>query len=312
MMAVATAGCRLIDDDLSVCGSDYLINYEVRLVTEVSLTIEETLSSEIEKPIAQALKKWSEPIFSGHAHDLDMSFYSLDGTDELKYHQAEIIDASRKSYTLTIPRQNYRHLATANVSDNNGVDLLGGNDSKSLMVAQKNKDTLSSHNMAVYSARLAMHMTEGENLSFDVKLYMVSCAMALVVTDSTKISSPVIQSVTLNGTATRFYVNDSIYSYYKPSVIRAEKVLDRCYAAVSLPSKDETDSWKVCAHVKKADGTITQTILTVHKPLRAGTMQIIKVTMNDDGSLTPVQKTEVGATVTLDWKEGNVQELVTG
>jgi len=34
--------------------------------------------------------------------------------------------------------------------------------------------------------------------------------------------------------------------------------------------------------------------------------------MQDDGSLVPVQKTEVGASVTLDWKEGTTQELITG
>ena len=86
-----SAGCRLIDDDLSVCGteSDYLINYQVRLVTEVHMAIDEKLSLDIEKPIADALKAWSDTIFSGNAHDLDMYFYSLDGTNELTpLHQA--------------------------------------------------------------------------------------------------------------------------------------------------------------------------------------------------------------------------------
>ena len=39
VLAIATAGCNLIDDDLSVCGADYLINYQMNLVTEVQTSI---------------------------------------------------------------------------------------------------------------------------------------------------------------------------------------------------------------------------------------------------------------------------------
>jgi hypothetical protein len=40
-----------------------------------------------------------------------------------------------------------------------------------------------------------------------------------------------------------------------------------------------------------------------------GTLEIIKVQLNDDGSVTPVQTTQVGASVTLDWKEGTNHEV---
>ena len=126
-LLVATTGCRLIDDDLSVCDNqedsflNYLIRYRMNLVMEIHTMIDEDLSSAKEKPVADALKKWSEPIFTGTAHDLDMSFYSLDGTDELRHHSFEIIDATAKSYTLTIPREDYRHLAVVNVLNNSNV-----------------------------------------------------------------------------------------------------------------------------------------------------------------------------------------------
>lgn len=309
----ATAGCRLIDDDLTACGSDYLINYEVRLVTEVNMVIDEELSSDIEKPIANALKLWSEPIFAGYAHDLDMRFYSLDGTDELKYQKQEIIDATRKSYTLYIPRENYRHLAIANVTDNTGVEEVDGAKAPSMMLRQKNKDTLDSHSMAVYSARLQMYMTENENLSFDVHLYMVSSALALVIVDSTRTKNPVLESVYIEGTATRFNVNDSAYAFYSPSVLRAQKVMhNRCFACVTLPSSDEDDSWKVKGYVRNEDNTVTESVLTIRRPLQAGTMRIIKVWLGDDGSLTPIQTAEVGASVTLDWKDGGIHDVVTG
>lgn len=65
IIAVATAGCHLIDDDLTVCGVDALINYELRLVTEVQLQIEEKLSSDIDKPVADALKGTVCPLLFG-------------------------------------------------------------------------------------------------------------------------------------------------------------------------------------------------------------------------------------------------------
>lgn len=326
--ALISAGCRLIDDDLSVCGTetDYLVSYQVRLTTRINMTIDEKLSSEVEKPIAVALKKWSEPIFSGQAHDLDMRFYSLDGTDELKYHQYEIIDATQKSYTLTIPRQDYLHLAVVNMKDNKSVSLMGGQYASSMSISQLSSDTLPSHSTAVYTARLPMHMTENENLSFDVHLYMVSCALALVVQDSTFLSTPVIEQVTISGTASGFNVKDSVYSFATSSVIRSEKVTEQCYAAVAFPSRDslpssvpakkspadtDTGLWQLTAHTRRTDGTITETKLSFNTPLKAGTMEIIKVYLKDDGSLGTTD-VEVGVTVTLDWKSGTTQELITG
>jgi len=323
-----SAGCRLIDDDLSVCGTetDYLVSYQVRLTTQINMTIDEKLSSEVEKPIAAALKKWSEPIFSGQAHDLDMRFYSLDGTDELKHRQYEIIDATRKSYTLTIPRQDYQHLAVVNMADNKNVYLMGGDNASTLRVAQKALDTLPSHRTAVYTARLPMHMKEDENMSFDVHLYMVSCAVALVVQDSTTTSNPVIEQFTLDGLASAFDVLDSVYTFTSPSVIRAEKVTDQCYAAVAFPSREpstpaasekkkpaDTDDglWHLTAHTRLSDGTITETKFSFPKPLRAGVMKIIKLYIKDDGSMGTTDA-EVGVSVTLDWKSGTTQELITG
>ena len=151
LIAVATAGCRLIDDDLTVCGVDALINYELRLVTEVQLQIEEKLSSDIDKPVADALKQWSAPYYSGSAHDLDMSFFSLDGTDELLEHKSDIINANQKSYTLFIPRKDYRHVAVVNIANNNNVSLQGGQYASSMRIVQRNADTLDSHNTAIYA-----------------------------------------------------------------------------------------------------------------------------------------------------------------
>ena len=327
LIAVATAGCHLIDDDLSGCGVDAIINYELRLVTEVQVQIDEKLSSDIDKPVADALKKWSAPYYSGTAHDLDMSFFSLDGTDELLEHKSDIINASQKSYTLYIPRKDYRHIAVVNIADNKNVSLQGGQYASSMQITQREADTLDSHNTAIYAARLPMYMAEVEtNLVFNVRLYMVNCGVALVLTaDGSTI--PTMRGMVLEGTATGFGVNDSTFTYTKSRPVRAEKVMDRCYAVLALPSPeakpaeinqrraknaDDNALWKVQVFADMPDGTVTETELSFPYPLQAGSLEIIKAQMNDDGSVTVVGNTEVGVTVTLDWKDGNTHELITG
>lgn len=327
LFAVVTAGCHLIDDDLSVCGADYLIHYRMNLVTEVNTTIDEKLSSDMEKPVADALKLWAEPYFMGHAHDLDMSFFSLDGTDELLEHKSDIIDASQKSYTLYIPRMDYQHLAVVNIKDNENASLMGGQYASSMCIAQREADTLPSHNTAIYTARLPMYMPENDSdLSFNVHLYMASCAVAIVQTNQSTTSLRMAR-VLLSGTASRFSINDSLYTFNHTALIRAEKVLDNCYAMLSLPSRDSITGtsgmqarakradetlWQLKVYIPTADSKVTETILSFPYPLKAGTMEIIKIEAQEDGSAVVIGNPDVGASVTLDWKEGNEHDVTTG
>lgn len=321
-----SAGCCLIDDDLSACGEEYSLNYEMRLVTEIHLTIDEKLSAETDKPLAEALKQWCSPIFSGHANDLEMDFYSLDGRDELRHHYSEIVNAKQKTFTLTIPMEDYRHLAVVNMADNNSLLMTGTQHAATMRLEETGRDTIESHATSVYSARLPMMLSNlQQQTKFDVHLYMVSCAVALAVCDSSKNTHPVLSKVVLTGTATGFNVNDSTYTFTNPKPVRALKVIDRCYAAVLFPSRDSLDAaaspdralspkaddslWQIKAYTKLPDGKITETVLTIHHPLRASTLEIIKAYMMDDGSLVPEQSAEVGATVTLDWNEGGGYEI---
>ncbi len=296
-LTVVSAGCCLIDDDLSVCGEEYNLNYEMRLVTEIKLTIEEKLSAETDKPLAEALQKWCDPIFSGYANDLEMDFYSLDGRDELRHHFSD-----------------------------NSMTLLGTQHAATMHLEEVGSDTIESHATSVYSARLPLMLQNiKQDTKFDVHLYMVSCAVALAVSDSSKNTHPVLSKMLVTGTATGFNVNDSTYSYNRPRVVRAEKVIDRCYAALLLPSRDSLEIaaaperaesmkaddslWQIKAYTQLPGGKVTETILSVHHPLKAATLEIIKVYMMDDGSLVPEQAAEVGATVTLDWKDGGSHDI---
>ena len=76
----------------------------------------------------------------------------------------------------------------------------------------------------------------------------------------------------------------------------------------SFPSPDEPtlgSYYQVKVYVELEDGSTTETVLSLYEPLQAGELEIIRLELQDDGSVKPTQNSEVGASVTLDWKEGN-------
>ena len=53
-------------------------------------------------------------------------------------------------------------------------------------------------------------------------------------------------------------------------------------------------------YVKKQDGSITETILDIDEPLKAGELKIIKGELDENGAVRPYNST-VGVSVTLNW-----------
>lgn len=296
-----------------------MMHYSMRIVADITLTVDEKLSSELERPFADTLKSWLSPMFSGTAHDLCMNFYALDGLQQLQHQTKEIINASSKTYTLYLPREDYMHLAIANAVQDEYIGIEGDGYAASLRLEQRSHDTVPTHPIAQFTARLEMHMSDTSITEYNVHLYTVSSAVALIVTQHPATMPPLDMFVA--GMATGFEIRDSVYTYDRNSLIRAERITDRCYGAVTLPSrgskpsagpmheKQMTEYWSVRVYAHLADGTTTETILSVDTPLDAGKIEIIKVQLNDDGSLTPVETTHIGASVTLDWKEGSSHEI---
>jgi hypothetical protein len=70
---------------------------------------------------------------------------------------------------------------------------------------------------------------------------------------------------------------------------------------------DET-LWEFRTYITNADGTVTETILSLRQPLRAGQLKIIKAYVTGDGSVQTDDHT-VGVSVTLDWKEGTQYDI---
>lgn len=326
--------CSLIDDDLSDCGKEAKIDYELRLITNMSIELETQLDSIYDKDVKDALKTYLKNIFTDYAHDVDLSFYDTKGDSTRLYHDQHIMDASQQSYTLYLPMREYMHLTAANLVNNPQVSLVEDGWCHPSKLLQQQSDTITPHTTGLFTARLPMDVKEKEDQTFTVKLYMANCAAALVL-DTQGYDTEGMQ-VIANGFATGFNINDSTYSFgTKASFVKADRVnvknsRQACFCSVNFPSRepeatrtvieteepfiakpDEHSLWELRVYVprpvsapSRAGGSITETVLSLNVPLRAGELKIIRGRVNADGRIVP-DTPEVGVSVTLDWKPGN-------
>ena len=342
----ALASCSIIDDDLSVCGNDYELDYELRLVTNMTTEIQTQLSTETELNLAQALRTHLSDVFTDFAHDVDLSFYDTQGDSLRLQHDEHIMDANQASYTLYLPMRHYMHLAVANIVDNPLVDLVNderchtarlariGTPSASPVLRSASGESVQSHTTGIFTARQSMDVLEGVDQQFNVHLFMANCAAVLVV--DTIGSGLRDMKVVATGFATGFNIADSafIYSDNPPLVIanpvKAENEGEMAFCTVSFPSREPEESdattrviiettdpfvaptakeslWEFRIYTTNHDGSTTESILYIRRPLRAGQLMIIKVKAHPDGSVTSDDQT-VGVSVTLNWNEGGHHE----
>ena len=341
LMAVLLTGCSLIDDDLSDC-PDYTVDYELRLVTNMTTEIQTQLTAETDMVLASTLHGHLDNVFTDYAHDVDLAFYDISGDSVRLYHDEHIMDANQHSYSLDIPRRKYMHLAVANVVDNPMVELQQGERCHDAVLRrgvmdENHQDTLVSHNTGLFTARQHMEMVDSVDQMFNVHLYMANCAAALVI-DPRGQDTKGLQVFT-TGFATTFNIADSTYTYSDtPHIISTTSVEtgndQLCFCSVTFPSPEpqperaaargtrsiiettepflseaaERALWQVRIYVPQADGSITESILYVTEPLRAGQLKIIKCWLGPNGAAETQDQT-VGVSVTLDWNDGTNHEV---
>ena len=337
IMAVALVlpqGCSLLDENLEDCEKDHLLNYELRLVTnmstEINTQLETDISTDVELAAAAALRNYLKNIFTDFAHDVDLSFYDVVEDSLRLHHEAHIMDANQSSYTLYIPVHRYMHTAVANVVDNNLITLEDDNYCHKGHLHQAVADTISTHNTGLFTARLPMDVLEDLDQTFNVHLYMANCATALVV--DTLGSHIKDLKVHLTGFATDYNICDSTYTFqYTPVVVSDKLDLSTpggmCFASVNYPSRDTrptksifetTDPflsesaansiWQIRAYATLPNGSVTETKLGVTKPLRAGQFKIFKVKALFNGSIQP-EDPDIAVSVALDWEAGQEHEI---
>ncbi len=333
LMATLT-GCSMIDEDQSDCGKDAKINYELELITNMSIEMETQLDLSEHKDVIDALGDHLKHIFTDYAHDVDLSFYDTQKDSVRLFHDTHIMDASQRSYTLYLPKQEYQHLAAANLINNTQVSLTNDERCHPSKLLQLAGDTVTSHTTGLFTARLPMDVKANEDQSFNVKLYMANCAAALVL-DNHGYDTRGMQVFT-SGFASGFNINDSTFTFDKTTpVVKTDELevknsRQQCFCSVNFPSRepqhtrsiieteepfvaqaDEASLWEFRVYVprptttqSRAGVSFTETVLRLRKPLRAGQLTIIKATVLADGSIT-TDATEVGISVTLDWQPGS-------
>ena len=324
-----TAGCCSIDDDLSDCPPDesrYQMEYELKLVTNMTTELQTQLTTITELSVASALETHLENIFSDFAHDVNLSFYDTEGTKERLEHKVDIINTNQTTYDLTLPMRKYLHLAVANLAENHVVGLFQDNYSTTSVLQQdegivpdgSSTSVVDSHTTGLFTARQPMEVLSGVSQTFNVRLYMANSAATLVLDPKGHTFKDI--RVFATGFANEFHISDSTYVFPTTSpLIRADKVDTGndllCYCSVNFPSRDAAPAsvrkraetgpslWQFKVYLTKLDGKVTETILDISEPLKAGDLRIIKGELDDEGAVRPYNST-VGVSVTLDWNDG--------
>lgn len=336
--AVALNACALIDEDMGDCNAPFSVEYELQLVTNLTTELQTQLSLSTGISVSSALKTKLQSVFTDHAHDVDLSFYDVSGDSLRLYHVPDIIDDSQNTYTLRIPVRKYMHLAVANVMDNQVVHLRDSMICHKSSFHQVVQDTIGCHKTGLFSARQPMDVQAGVDQQFDVHLYMANCATSIIM--DTVGSGIRDARVFLSGFATDFDIADSTYRFEYTPIIRPEKVevpdeagAPICYASVNFPSRDipntkvviEGDEpfasdvagqalWQIRVYCTLDDGSTTETILGMLKPLRPGQFKLVRVSVKGDGSAIPVtpsgdEDPTVAVGITLDWHSGLVIDV---
>ena len=323
-MALLPTACSTIDDNRDDCYIDLQADYELHLVTNETSELTRTLG---DRPgIAEALRQHLSGVLSDQGRDLNLSFY-YNGTRA--YQQTEAMNnAPSKRVNMLLDIKDYEHLTIANVQGNNVVTLEGDNTLQtSILKSQTSNQEIPSQKTGIFTGRRSFqNMTYG-NYPCHISLYMANCAAALVLDPRTAKFTDV--KIYTTGFATSFSVADSTYQFESSPLVRAESVAMPdttrwiAFCGVSFPSKEpatpsretrsrvDTDQpfsyadsgktlWQYDCYVTMVDGSITQTTIGIHHPLRGGQLKVLRAYIDDQGKVR-IYDNQVGATVDIDW-----------
>lgn len=323
--AAILSGCCLVDEDLSDCGGEQRIDYRLRLVTNWQTELATVLPAETDAPARQALQTYLQGIFTDIAHDVDLSFFEPGGprTEQLD----AIVDKERFEFTYHLPAQTFVHTAAANVAECGAVALEGDAALLSAKLVQHAEEGVApAHKTGLFAGRMTLQVAANADLQGSMDLTMVNAATALVVETADVAGIDGIQAYA-TGFADGFNLADSTWTFTASPYIRTDDLpmeagTQRCFAAVHFPSQDYRPTrvveetvepflsenapdklWEWHVYASLSDGTVTESVLALRQPLRAGQLKILKAKVHDNGVIS-VNDPAVGVSVTLDWNEG--------
>lgn len=304
-----------IDEDLSRCGVNYIIDYRLELSASLRLTLDEELTTPAEQELAAALRQDLADVMSERAAVMDLSFFTVDG-GSLTQHQTVEPDASSLSMTVYMNRGNYYNIALAATRQEPSVSIANSTEYRSINLQQEAADTVDAHRAAIYMGYELLQVDEASN-HFYVPLYMVNSVPVLVV-DPNGSPAETVAAYTRR-TASGIVCSDSTFTYDHSAVVRTLRTDGGglvAYHSVCFPSTDASTSragsditesegslWEMDLYTRMPDGEYVKNTLYIKDPLRAGEMQVIKVRLDDEGRVV-TDNPEVGVSVELDWKPG--------
>ncbi len=319
--AIAQTSCDIIDDDLSDCGKDYRLVYRTRLITNMDDELNTVLADD--SIMRVTLRQQLQSVFSDQGRNLDLSFYRTIVADSARQlHAPEPMNGPvSDAFTFYLPAEQYHNLAIANLREEPVVSLLQDSLCHTSRLLQQTADTINSHVNGLFTGRKLVDVPQRDTTVY-VDMYMANCAAALVI-DTVNIATRAIR-VFVTDMASEFHVADSAYIFGRSYATRATELRhsqsrSRAYPAVTFPSANrpavsratvtergdtgEGSIWRILALVDMPDGTTTYNVIYVRQPLRAANLKVIRVTLQGDGSLWPVD-VAIGVGVQLDWHPG--------
>ena len=315
LLLLTLQSCTFIDDDRSDCENVYSLNYELKVVSNINLQLSEQLQVSTGAMTLKTLDDYFTGIMQPAASQVRLGFYPTDGGAPVYYSRET--EGQRTAFAISIPANNYRHVAVIGQEDPS-IFLVDTTSAAKVRLTQLLTDTVESHNHAVLAGTLDMDVLGNVNQSWEINLYPADAAVAVVMKKNPKVLRT---RVFLADLATSFTPNDSIWHWDHSSLVRTDAVdvpgTDSvAYCGIAFPSRMTAPGtidpdisaakdvvWRVIMQSDLSNGTTTRTVLYMREPLKAGDIRVIRVTVNDDGSVSTSDQ-NIGASVTLDWKKG--------
>ena len=315
LLLLTLQSCSLIDDDRSDCENSFSINYQLKVVSNINLQLSEQLQVSTGSQTLATLNSYLDPILQPTASAVHLSFFPTDGSDPVHYDRETA--GLRTAFSLSIPAADYRHIAVIGQEDPS-IFIKDNTSAETTRLTQFLNDTVDSHNHAALAGTLDMNVTNNTNQSWEINLYPVDASVAVVMKKNPNV---VRTRVFLSDLATSFTPNDSTWHWEHNSLVRTDAVdvtgTDSvAYCGIAFPSRMEAPGtidpdvaaakgavWRVVILSDLPDGTTTRSVLYMTEPLKAGDIRVIRIHVNDDGGVS-TSDSNVGASVTLDWKKG--------
>ena len=315
LLLLTLQSCSLIDDDLSDCESTYSLNYELKMVSNINLQLSEQLQVNTGSLTLATLNNYFSRIIQPTTSEVRLGFYPTDGDAPVYYSRQT--QGQRSAFAISIPADDYRHVAVIGQEDPS-IFLRDTTQAATVRLTQLLNDTVDSHNHAILAGTLDMNVMGNTDQSWEVDLYPADASVAVVMKKNPKVLRT---RVFLADLATSFTPNDSTWHWEHNSLVRTDAVditgTDSvAYCGVAFPSRMEAPGtidpdvaaakgavWRVVILSELPNGTTTRSVLYMAKPLKAGDIRVIRIRVNDDGGVS-TSDSNVGASVTLDWKKG--------